>query len=95
MGVRVSGFGFSSCLDCWLSYVWLGACFLVITFRVAIAATIRGWPRLGGDVEGSLVSVDLEVQEWRERVTGLLCAMLFSSSEEHAGSQFQHCCDYS
>jgi hypothetical protein len=62
---------------------------------VAIVATIREWPRLGGDVDCSHVSVDLEVQEWRERVTVLLCAMLFSSSEEDAGSQLQHCCDYS
>jgi hypothetical protein len=51
---------------------------------VAIVATIREWPRLGGDVDCSLVSVDLEVQEWREKVTVTLCAMLFSSSQEHA-----------
>jgi hypothetical protein len=47
------------------------------------------------DVDCSRVSVDLEVQEWRERVTVLLCAMLFSSLQEHAASQAQHCRDYS
>jgi hypothetical protein len=62
---------------------------------VAIVATIREWPRLGGDVDCSLISVDLEVQEWRERVTVLLCAMLFSSLQEHAVSQAQHCGDFS
>jgi hypothetical protein len=62
---------------------------------VAIVATIREWPRLGGDVDCSHVSVDLEVQEWRERVTVLLCAMLFSSLQEHAVPQAQHRCDYS
>lgn len=46
------------------------------------------------DVDCSLVSVDLEVQEWRERVTVLPCAMLSSSLEEHAVRQFQHCADY-
>jgi hypothetical protein len=50
---------------------------------------------LGGDVECSLVSVDLEVQERREKVTVLLCATLFSSLEEHAVPQVQHCGDYS
>jgi hypothetical protein len=62
---------------------------------VAIVATIQEWPRLGGDVDCSLISVDLEVQEWQKRVTVLLCAMLFSSLEEHAASQAQHCCDFS
>ena len=64
-------------------------------FPAALVATIREWPRLGGDVECSLVSVDLEVQEWLERVTVLLCATLFSSLQEHAVPQVQHCGDYS
>jgi hypothetical protein len=62
---------------------------------VAIVATIREWRRLGGDVDCSLISMDLEVQEWREGVTVLLCAMWFPSSEEHAASQLQHRCDFS
>jgi hypothetical protein len=62
---------------------------------VAIVATIREWPRLGGDVDCSLISVDLKVQEWQERVTVLLCAMLFSSLQEHAVPQAQRRCDYS
>jgi len=61
---------------------------------VAIVATIREWVDLEGDVGCSLVSVDLEVREWREKVTVLFCAMLFSSLEEHAVRQFQHCADY-
>jgi hypothetical protein len=39
---------------------------------------------LGGDVDCSLVSVDLRVAEWRKRDTELLCAMLFFGVEEHA-----------
>jgi len=70
-------------------------CTLVTAFPAALVATIREWRRLGGDVECSLVSVDLEVREWRERVTVLLCAMLFSSLEEHAVPQAQHRGDYS
>ena len=61
---------------------------------MAIVATIREWPRLGGDVEGSLVSDDPEVREARDRVTVLLCAMLFSSLQEHAVPQLQHSGDY-
>jgi hypothetical protein len=70
-------------------------CTLVTAFPVAIVATIREWLDLGGDVDCSLVSVDLKVHERRKRVTVLLCATLFSSSEEHAVPQVQHCGDYS
>ena len=69
-------------------------CTLVTAFPAALVATIREWVGLGGDVDGSRVSVDLGVREWRERVTVLLCAMLFSSLQEHAVSQVQHCGDY-
>jgi hypothetical protein len=59
-----------------------------------LVATIREWLSLGGDVDCSLVSVGLGVREWWERVTVLLCAMLFSSLQEHAVPQAQHCGDY-
>jgi hypothetical protein len=94
MGVCVFGFGCLSCLDCWLVHVWRGACFLVIAFRVAIVATIRERVNSESDADGSLVSVDLEVRERREKVTVLPCDMLFSSLQEHAVPQFQHCADY-
>jgi hypothetical protein len=70
-------------------------CTLVTAFPVGIVATIREWLDLGGYADCSLVSVDVEVQEWRERVTVLFCIMLFSSLEEHAVPQVQHCGDYS
>jgi hypothetical protein len=59
-------------------------CTLVTAFPVEIVATMRESSRLSGYVDYSLVSVDLEVQERREKVTVLLYAMLFSSSQEHA-----------
>jgi len=53
---------FSGCKG-WRRYVWLGACFLVIAFRVAIVATIREWVNSESDVACSRVPVDLEVRE--------------------------------
>jgi hypothetical protein len=50
---------------------------------------------VGGDVDCSLVSVDLRVAEWRKRVTVTFCAMLFFGVEEHVVPQAQHWSDYS
>jgi hypothetical protein len=62
VGACIFGFGCLACLDCCGSmFGWTST--LVTAFPVAIVATIREWLDLGGDVDCSLVSVDLEVQE--------------------------------
>ena len=61
-GLLLMECAFSGCKG-WRRYVWLGACFLVIAFRVAIVATIREWVNSESDVACSRVPVDLEVRE--------------------------------
>ena len=49
----------------------------MIAFRVAIVATIRDCVDLDGDVDCSLVSVDLGVQERQEKVSVILRYFVF------------------
>jgi hypothetical protein len=60
-------------------------CTLVTAFPVELVATMREWLVLWGIVGSSHFPVDLEVMEWREKVTLSLFRMCLSSSDEHAG----------
>jgi hypothetical protein len=63
--------------DMLVLHVVLVTCFSVTGFFLAFGVTVPAWPRLSGYVERSQVTDDLDVWEWRKRVTVTFCLCCF------------------
>jgi hypothetical protein len=65
-------------------------CFSVTCFSLAFSVTVSACPSLGGNVECSLVSVDLNGVGVAEERHSDVWPMLFFRLKEHMVSQAQH-----